>query len=85
MDLYVLTENEIKVDYEGQLQYVNDRVVACSKDYDKVKSIMEETIKGTLKRGYFHIIYSQSRYTTILHNGGTAYMHYSINCINKVC
>ncbi len=76
--LYVLIEEEIKLNYDGTLQYVDDEIISSSNNLKDIEMILVDKIGETIHRGYFDKEYSHTKSTYILYNGGTAYKRFSI-------
>ena len=76
--MYVIVESEIKLNYEGGLEYIDTNVIACSSREEGIATI-EQKKNETLKRGYFTKVVSETSNSVTLYNGGTAYMVYRLH------
>ena len=75
--MYVIVESEIKLNYEGGLEYIDTDVIACGSREEGLAAI-EQKKNETLERGYFTKVISDDPNRVTLYNGGTAYMVYRL-------
>ena len=77
--MYVLMKIEIKNNYDGSLEYVQDDVVGTYEKVDDAIEVMNADADKTIACGYFDKVIFRSTKRVKLHNGGTAYMIYAIH------
>ena len=77
--MYVLMKIEIKNNYDGSLEYMQDDVVGTYEKVDDAIEVMNADADKTIACGYFDKVIFRSNKRVQLHNGGTAYMIYAIH------
>ena len=77
--MYVLMKIEIKNNYDGSLEYMQDDVIGTYEKVDDAIEVMNANADKTIANGYFDKVIFRSTKRVKLHNGGTAYMIYVIH------
>lgn len=80
--MYIVLELEIKTDFTGVLEYVNDEIYGTYPDEETARVAMEDFATETLNRGYFDRIEARGENYIKLYNGGTVRKLYKVRKIS---
>ena len=79
--MWVVLKIEVKNNYNGKLEYVQDDVLGVAASLDEAKVILNNDVNKTLENGYFDKEIYRGETSVQLTNGGTAYLKYKIHKI----
>lgn len=79
--MWIVLKIEIKNNYSGSLEYVQDDVIGVTDSLDEAKTILNDDVTKTLENGYFNKEIYHCDTMVQLTNGGTAYLKYKIHKI----
>ena len=79
--MWVVLKIEIKNNYSGNLEYVQDDILGATDSLDEAKVILNNDVNKTLENGYFDKEIYRGETSVQLTNGGTAYLKYKIHKI----
>lgn len=79
--MWIVLKIEIKNNYSGSLEYVQDDVIGVTDSLDEAKTILNDDVTKTLENGYFDKEIYHGDTMVQLTNGGTAYLKYKIHKI----
>ena len=77
--MWIVLKIEIKNNYSGNLEYVQDDVIGVTDSLDEAKTILNNDVTKTLENGYFDKEIYHGETMVQLTNGGTAYLKYKIH------
>lgn len=77
--MWVVLKIEIKNNYSGNLEYVQDDILGATDSLDEAKAILNSDVNKTLENGYFDKELYRGETSAQLTNGGTAYLKYKIH------
>ena len=77
--MWVVLKIEVKNNYSGKLEYVQDNIIGVADSLDEAKEILKKDVDETLERGYFDKVISRGETMAQLTNGGTAYLKYNMH------
>ena len=79
--MWVVLKIEVKNNYNGKLEYVQDDILGTTDSLDEAKAILNNDVNKTLENGYFDKEIYRGETSVQLTNGGTAYLKYKIHKI----
>lgn len=77
--MWVVLKIEVKNNYSGNLEYVQDDVLGVTESLEEAKEILKTDVDKTLERGYFDKEIYRGETAVQLTNGGTAYLKFKIH------
>lgn len=79
--MYIILKIEVKNNYDGKLEYIQEDIVGTSNSVKGASEIMNTLADAKIANGYFNKVTSRSETYVNLTNGGTAYLKYVIHKI----
>ena len=77
--MWVVLKIEVKNNYSGNLEYVQDDILGATDSLEEAKAILNDDVTKTLERDYFDKEIYRGETSVQLTNGGTAYLKYKIH------
>lgn len=77
--MWVVLKIEVKNNYNGKLEYVQDDIIGVTNSLDEAKEILNNDVNQTLANGYFDKEICRGETMVQLTNGGTSYLKYKIH------